>query len=64
MMTHLTQKSPRQFPGAALRVVTLALFVLVFGASAALAQVKASVANSFDTTVSAINTATNRPHSN
>ena len=37
-MTNLTQKSSQQFFGAALRVVTLALFLAVFGVSAALAQ--------------------------
>jgi len=37
-MTNLTQKSSKQFLGAAMRVVTLALFLAVFGAGAALAQ--------------------------
>lgn len=37
-MTNMTQKSLMQFVGAAMRVVTLALFLAVFGASAALAQ--------------------------
>ena len=37
-MTNLNQNSSKQFPGAAMRVVTLALFLAVFGASAALAQ--------------------------
>ena len=58
-MNSLTQKSSKQFFGAAMRVVTLALFLVVFGASAALAQTRGYVANSFDTTVSVINTATN-----
>lgn len=37
-MTNLTQKASKQFPRAAMRVVTLALFLAVFGTSAALAQ--------------------------
>ena len=37
-MTNLTQKSSTQFFGAAMRVVTLALFLAVFGVSAAHAQ--------------------------
>ena len=37
-MTNLTQQSSTQFFGAAMRVVTLALFLAVFGASAAHAQ--------------------------
>lgn len=37
-MTNLTQKYSKLFIGTAIRVVTLALFVVVFGASAALAQ--------------------------
>ena len=37
-MMNLTHKSSKQFPGVAVRVVTLALFLAVFGASAALAQ--------------------------
>jgi len=37
-MTNLTQRSSKQFFGAAMRVVTLALFLVVFGASAAFAQ--------------------------
>ena len=37
-MKLLTQKSSKQFFGAAMRVATLALFLAVFGASAALAQ--------------------------
>ena len=58
-MTSFTQKCSKLFFGAAIRVVTLALFLVVFGASAALAQTRGYVANSFDTTVSVINTATN-----
>ena len=38
MMTNLTQKFSKQFLSAAMRVVTLVLFLTVFGASAALAQ--------------------------
>ena len=37
-MTNMTQKSSTQFVGAAMRVVSLALFLAVFGVSAALAQ--------------------------
>ena len=37
-MTNLTHKSSEQFLGAAMRVVTLALFLAVFGVSTALAQ--------------------------
>ena len=37
-MTNLTHKSSKQFLGAAMRVVTLALFLSVFGAAAAHAQ--------------------------
>ena len=55
-MTSLTQK---KFFGAAIRVVTLALFLVTFGASAALAQTKAYVTNFGDNTVSVISTATN-----
>jgi hypothetical protein len=58
-MKNLSQKSSQRFCGVAIRVVTLTLFLVVFGAGAALAQVKAYVAHSFDTPVSVINTATN-----
>ena len=37
-MTNLTQRCSKQLLGAAIRVVTLALFLAVFGVSAALAQ--------------------------
>lgn len=37
-MTNLTQNFSKQFCGAAIRVVTLTLFLVVFGAGAALAQ--------------------------
>jgi hypothetical protein len=57
-MKSLTQKTSKQFFGAAMRVVTLALFLVVFGASATLGSF-ASVANSGSNTVSVINTATN-----
>jgi hypothetical protein len=50
MMISLTQKCSKQFLGAAMRVVPLALFLVVIGAS---------VANSSSNTVSVINTATN-----
>src|SRR5215510_8188845 len=55
-MTSLTQK---KFFGAAIRVVTLALFLVTFGASAALAQTKAYVTNFGDNTVSVIDSTTN-----
>jgi len=58
-MTSITQKGSKLFLGAAIRVVTLALFLVVFGASAALAQTRAYVANSGSNTVSVINTVTN-----
>lgn len=57
-MTSFTQKVSKLFFGAAIRVVTLALFLVVFGASAALAQTSAYVANSFGNSVSVIDTAT------
>lgn len=56
-MMNLTHKSSKQFLGAAMRVITLALFLLVFGASPALAQTRGYVANAFDNTVSVIDTA-------
>jgi hypothetical protein len=58
-MTNPTQKFAKQFPGAAVRVVTLALFLAVFGASAALAQTKGGVTKSRGNTVWARNAATN-----
>jgi YVTN family beta-propeller protein len=58
-MKNLTQRSSKQFFGAAIRVVTLALFLAVFGAGAALAQTKGYVTNSIDNTVSVINTSNN-----
>jgi len=58
-MTSLTQKSSKQFPGAAIRVVTLALFLVVFGASAALAQTRLYVPNILSDNVSVIDPATN-----
>jgi len=39
-MKNLTQKSSKQFFGAAVRVVTLGLFLVVFGAGAALGSEK------------------------
>ena len=56
-MTNLTQKLSRLFWGAAIRVVTLALFLVILGASAALGSF-AYVANAGDDTVSVINAAT------
>ena len=51
-MTNLTQKLWRQFFGASVRVVTLALFLVVFGASAALAQTRLYVPNILSNNVS------------
>ena len=56
---NFTQKISRLITGAAIQVLTFALFLGVFGASAALAQTNAYVTNSFDSTVSVINTSTN-----
>src|SRR6185295_20375691 len=58
-MKNLTQKLLKQFFGAAIRVVTLTLFLMVFGASAALAQTRGYVTNSGDDTVSVIDPANN-----
>ena len=58
-MTNLTQKSSRQFLGASVRVVTLALFLAVFGASAVLAQTRGYVTNLGSNDVSVIDTGTN-----
>ncbi len=58
-MTSFTQKCSKLFLGAAIRVVMLALFLVVFGASAALAQNKVYVTNSNNNTVSVIDAATN-----
>ena len=59
-MTNLTQKLSKRFFGASVRVVTLALFLVVFGASAALAQTRGYVANSNSNNVSVIDPATIR----
>src|SRR5882724_8400814 len=58
-MTNLTQKLSKQFFGAAMRVVTLTLFLAVFGAGAALAQTRGYVTNGLDDTVSVIDVSTN-----
>jgi YVTN family beta-propeller protein len=58
-MTRFTQKTSHSLFRAAFRNVTLALFLVVFGASIALAQSKAYVTNIDDNTVSVIDTATN-----
>ena len=58
-MTKFPQKFAQRFLGAAIRVVTLALFLLVFTAGAALAQTKAYVSNANGDSVSVIDTATN-----
>jgi YVTN family beta-propeller protein len=59
IMKNLTQKLSKHFLGVSVRVVTLALFLMVFGASAALAQTRGYVTNSIDNTVSVIDPATN-----
>src|SRR5215217_2673098 len=56
-MTKLTQKSFKQFFGT-IRTITLALFLIILGANAALAQTKGYVTNADDNTVSVIDTAT------
>ena len=58
-MTNLTHKSSKVFFGAAMRVVTLALFLVVFGASAALAQTRGLRDEFFRNSVSVIDSATN-----
>ncbi|HXQ69359.1 MAG TPA: beta-propeller fold lactonase family protein [Pyrinomonadaceae bacterium] len=58
-MKSLTQKSAKQVVGAGVRVVTLALFLVVFGAGAALAQTRGYVANGIAQSVSVIDPATN-----
>ncbi len=63
-MTNLTQKSSMQFFGAGVRLVTLALFLMVFTAGAALAQTRAYVSNTNDGFISVIDTATNNVVSN
>ena len=55
-MTNLTKK---MFCGAVIRVATLALFLMTFGATIVFAQTKAYVTNSNDNTVSVIDTSTN-----
>src|ERR1700752_902503 len=58
-MTNLTQTLSKRCFGTAMRVVTLALFLVVFGAGAALAQTRGYVANAGDGTVSVIDPLTN-----
>jgi YVTN family beta-propeller protein len=58
-MTSLNQKYSKQFLGAGVRVVTLVLFLMVFGAGAALAQTRGYLTNSGSSTVSVIDPATN-----
>src|SRR6476619_5802784 len=58
-MTTITQKSSKQFFGAGVRIVTLTLFLVVFGAIEASAQIRGYVTNSIDNTVSVIDPATN-----
>src|SRR5215470_5350561 len=58
-MTSFTQKFSKLVPGAAIRVVTLALFLVIFGASPAKAQVNAYVVNSSSGSVSVVDTGSN-----
>jgi YVTN family beta-propeller protein len=58
-MPHLTQKLSQSVFGPTPQVVTLALFLMVFAAGAALAQTKASTSNFFDLSASVIDTTTN-----
>jgi hypothetical protein len=58
-MTRFSQKSSRSVFSTAIRNVTLALFLVIFGASAAFAQTKGHVTSSRDKTVSVKNAATN-----
>ena len=57
-MKNLTQKSSKQFFGPAMRVVTLVLFLVVFGASAMRGHF-AYVAKADDNSLSVMNTAIN-----
>jgi YVTN family beta-propeller protein len=63
-MTNLTQKLSKQFFGVGVRVVTLALFLVVFTAGTALAQIKAYVSNANDSFISVIDTSTQTVVSN
>lgn len=58
-MTSFTQKFSTPFLSAFIRNVMLALFLVILGASAALAQTKAYVTNNADNTVSVIDTTSN-----
>src|SRR5262245_16410651 len=58
-LMNFTQKISRFISGAAIQVLTLALFLGVFGAGVALAQTNAYVTNSTDNTVSVIDSSTN-----
>ena len=58
-MSRFTQKISTRFLSIAIRVVTLTLFLVIFGASAALAQTKGYATNFGDNSVSAIDTVTN-----
>ncbi|HXQ72785.1 MAG TPA: hypothetical protein VN844_19965, partial [Pyrinomonadaceae bacterium] len=58
-MKNLTQKLSKQFFGAGVRVVTLVLFLVVFGASAALAQTRGYLTNIVVNNVSVIDPVTN-----
>lgn len=58
-MTTFTPRFAKPLLGGAVRVVTLALFLVTVGASAALAQVKAYVLNENDNAVAVVDPATN-----
>lgn len=58
-MTNFAQMFSKPFFGAAVRVVTLALFLVLFGASTTLAQTRAYVTNQSSRSVSVIDTGTN-----
>ena len=63
-MKNLTQKFSKQFFGVGVRVVTLALFLIIFTAGTALAQIKAYVSNANDSFISVIDTSTQTVVSN
>ena len=63
-MKNLTQKFSKHFFGVGVRVVTLALFLIIFTAGTALAQTKAYVSNANDSFISVIDTSTQTVVSN
>lgn len=58
-MTNLMQNFSRSALGAAIRVVTLMFFLMVFGTNALLGQTRGYVTNFTNNTVSVVNPATN-----